>query len=282
MTVEPGTLYVVATPIGNLGDLSARALDVLRSVDWIAAEDTRHTGQLLHHFGIASTLYSLHEHNERRRLTQLLAELQAGSSGALVSDAGTPLISDPGFPLVRALRHAGIAISAVPGPSSLLAALSIAGLPCDRFAFEGFLPARRAARRSRLQASRDTPYTLIFLESNHRIEPMLGDLEVVFGGDRPAFVGRELTKRFEESHTATLTELRVWLTAHAERRRGEFVVIVQGAPALPAAEQERLRVLRPLVRDLPIRQAIALAAELTGARKNELYPLALTLHGEHD
>lgn len=281
-TIEPGTLYVVATPIGNLGDISARALEVLRGVAWIAAEDTRHTRRLLRHFGITSKLYSLHEHNERSRLSQLRAQLEAGHSGALVSDAGTPLISDPGFPLVRELRRCGIEIRTVPGPSSVLAALSIAGLPCERFAIEGFLPARPGARRNRLETLQKSPYTLVFLESSHRIDSMLADLDAVFGADRPAFIGRELTKAFEESHTAPLGQLRNWLEQRVERRRGEFVVIVQGTPQVAAEQWERRRVLEILVRALPLRQAVALAAELTGARKNELYSQALALRDRHD
>lgn len=275
MELESGALYVVATPIGNLGDLSPRALAVLGAVDWIAAEDTRHSGRLLRHFGIDTLLLSLHEHNERERVPQLLAELQAGRTGALISDAGTPLVSDPGFPLVRELRRRGIPVRAVPGPSSVLAALSIAGLPCERFAFEGFLPAKPAARRERLGQLADSPWTLVLFEAGRRVRGALADLVAAFGADRPAFIGRELTKAFEESHAATLGELADWLAARPERERGEFVLVVQGAPARELQHEQLLGVLRTLLRELPLKQAVALAAELTGERRNTLYELAL-------
>jgi 16S rRNA (cytidine1402-2'-O)-methyltransferase len=281
MELEPGTLYVVATPIGNLGDISPRALAVLGAVDWIAAEDTRHSGRLLRHFGIATPLVSLHEHNERERVPRLLAELRAGKTGALISDAGTPLVSDPGFPLVRELRRQGMPVRAVPGPSSVLAALSIAGLPCERFAFEGFLPARSAARRERLRQLADSPWTLVLFEAGRRIRDTLADLAALFGAERPAFIGRELTKSFEESHTAALGELAGWLAARPERERGEFVLVVQGAPVRDPDREQSLRVLRPLLRELPLKQAVALAAELTGARRNMLYELALEEQHDH-
>lgn len=277
----PGTLYVVATPIGNLGDIGRRALAILAEVDWIAAEDTRHSGRLLRHFGIGTRLISLHEHNERARLPSLVAELQAGASGALISDAGTPLISDPGFPLVRELRRQGLAIRSVPGPSSVMAALSIAGLPCDRFSFEGFLPPRSEARRHRLMKLARHPRTLVLFESTHRIGAALSDLVVSFGAERPAFVGRELTKTFEESHTATLGELVEWLQVLPERHRGEFVLVVQGAE-IDADIAEQQRILRVLLRELPLKRAVSVAAELTGGRRNELYTLALALQADHD
>lgn len=281
MELEAGTLYVVATPIGNLGDISPRALAVLGAVDWIAAEDTRHSGRLLRHFGIATPLVSLHEHNERERVPRLLAELRAGKTGALISDAGTPLVSDPGFPLVRELRRQGIPVRAVPGPSSVLAALSIAGLPCERFAFEGFLPARSAVRRERLRQLAACPWTLVLFEAGRRIRDTVADLVMIFGTERPAFIGRELTKSFEESHTASLGELADWLVARSERERGEFVLVVQGAPVRDPDREQSLRVLRPLLRELPLKQAVALAAELTGARRNMLYELALEEQHDH-
>ncbi len=281
MQLESGTLYVVATPIGNLGDLSPRALAVLGAVDWVAAEDTRHSGRLLQHFGINTPLLSLHEHNERERVPQLLDELRAGRTGALISDAGTPLVSDPGFPLVRELRRQALPVRAVPGPSSVLAALSIAGLPCERFAFEGFLPAKPAARRERIRQLADSPWTLVLFEAGRRVRDALADLIMLFGAERPAFIGRELTKAFEESHTASLGELDDWLADRPERERGEFVLVVQGAPIRDPQREQVLRVLRPLLRELPLKQAVALAAELTDERRNTLYELALEEQRNH-
>ena len=280
MTIEAGALYVVATPIGNLEDISARALRILREVNCIAAEDTRHTGQLLRHFGIETPLLSLHEHNERDRLAALVARLREGQTLALVSDAGTPLISDPGFVLVRELRRQGLKVIPVPGPSSLLAALSVAGLPTDRFVFEGFLPARSAARQERLQALAQEERTLVFFEASHRIVETLADLATVFGVERPAVVARELTKHFEEIHGATLDELTVWLAAETHRQKGEFVLVIQGAPAANEADTpETRRLLTALLAELPASRAVAVAAKVTGLRKKPLYELALILGG---
>ena len=281
MTVESGALYVVATPIGNLEDISARALRVLREVDCIAAEDTRHTGQLLRHFGIDTPLLSLHEHNERDRLESVLGLLREGRAVALVSDAGTPLISDPGFPLVRELRRQGLKAIPVPGPSSVLAALAVAGLPTDRFVFEGFLPAKTAARCERLQALAGEERTLVFLEASHRVGETLVDLATVFGPDRWAVVARELTKRFEEVHGAPLGQLADWLEADPHRQRGEFVLVVQGAPqAVEADTPETRRLLAVLLAELPPSRAVVVAARLTGLRKKPLYELALALGGD--
>ncbi|MDG4554432.1 MAG: 16S rRNA (cytidine(1402)-2'-O)-methyltransferase [Candidatus Competibacter sp.] len=278
MTIESGALYVIATPIGNLEDISARALRILREVRGIAAEDTRHTGRLLAHFGIETPLFSLHEHNERARLEQVVARLREGQALALVSDAGTPLISDPGFPLVRELRRRGLKVIPVPGPSSIVAALSVAGLPTDRFAFEGFLPSRSAARRERLRMLAREERTLVFLEASHRIAETLADLAAVFGGERPAAVARELTKRFEEIHTASLRELEIWLDADSDRRKGEFVVIVGGASVASEADTpENRRLLAALLTELPASRAATVAARLTGLRKKALYDLALAL-----
>lgn len=280
MAVESGALYVVATPIGNLEDITARALRVLREVDCIAAEDTRHTGQLLRHFGIDTPLLSLHEHNERARLAEIVERLWEGRSVALVSDAGTPLISDPGFPLVRELRRQGSKVIPVPGPSSVLAALSVAGLPTDRFVFEGFPPPKTAARRARLQALAGEERTLVFLEASHRVAETLVDLAAVFGAERWAVVARELTKRFEEVHGAPLGELGAWLAADANRQKGEFVLVVQGVPAASEADTPEIRrLLRALLAELPISRAVVVAAKLTGLRKKPLYELALALEG---
>ena len=280
MTVESGALYVVATLIGNLEDISARALRVLREVDAIAAEDTRHTGQLLAHFAIATPLFSLHEHNERARLESVVARLRAGQALALVSDAGTPLISDPGFPLVRELRRQGLPVIPVPGPSSVLAALSVAGLPTDRFVFEGFLPAKSHARRERLRELASEPRTLVFLEASHRIAETLADLAAELGAARPAVLARELTKRFEEIQGAPLAELAAWLVAEPQRQKGEFVLVVQGAVAVDETDTpETRRLLTALLAELPMGRAVALAAQVTGLKRKALYELALRLAG---
>jgi 16S rRNA (cytidine1402-2'-O)-methyltransferase len=267
-----GTLYVVATPIGNLGDLSPRAQDTLRRVDAICAEDTRHTRQLLAHYGMERPLLALHEHNEAALVDGLVARLRGGDSLALVSDAGTPLVSDPGFRLVRAARAAGIRISPVPGPSALVAALSVAGLPSDRFVFEGFLPAKAAARRERLAILAGEPRTLVFYESAHRIEAALADMAVAFGDARRAVLARELTKLFETVLDGGLSELAAQVTADPNQRKGEFVVLVQGADEDTEANvAEGRRLYAALVAHLPPSTAARLAAELSGAPRKTLY-----------
>jgi 16S rRNA (cytidine1402-2'-O)-methyltransferase len=277
-----GTLYVVATPIGNLDDISARALRVLGGVALIAAEDTRHSARLLQHFGIGTPLAACHEHNERDQGGRFLARLQAGEDVALISDAGTPLISDPGFHLVRQARAAGVPVVPVPGPCALIAALSAAGLPSDRFVFEGFLPAKAAARRARLESIKEESRTLIFYEAPHRILECLEDFEAVFGGERQALLARELTKTFETLKGLPLTELRAWVAADSNQQRGECVLLVAGWQA-PDGEDavgaEALRVLDLLLEELPLKRAAALAAEITGVRKNLLYQLALERKG---
>ena len=273
-----GTLYIVATPIGNLQDISPRALEVLQRVALVAAEDTRHSRRLLQHFGIHTPMQSLHEHNERERSAALLARLQSGADVALISDAGTPLISDPGFVLVRAARAAGIRVVPVPGPSALVAALSVSGLPTDRFRFEGFLPARAAARRARLQELATESATLVFYESSHRIVDSVQDMAGELGAGRPATLARELTKTFETVQSTTLAGLEQWLQAEPGQQKGEFVVMVHGATAdsgaLDAAAQRTLRIL---LAELPLKQAAALAAQITGCPKNRLYEYGLTL-----
>jgi 16S rRNA (cytidine1402-2'-O)-methyltransferase len=272
-----GVLYVVATPIGNRADITQRALQVLGAVARVLAEDTRHSGALLRALGIPTPLLSVHEHNEQAQVDGLLARLRAGEDLALISDAGTPLISDPGYRLVRAARQAGVTVVPVPGPSALIAALSVAGLPTDRFVFEGFLPAKSAGRRARLQALAVEPRTLVFYEASHRIQECLADLAAVFGAEREAVIARELTKTFEQVQSGTLAELGAWLAADPNRLRGEFVVLVAGAvePAETDIGPEAQRVLAILLRELPVKQAAALAAEITGARRNALYQLAL-------
>lgn len=280
-----GTLYVVATPIGNLEDIGARALRVLREVALIAAEDTRHSARLLQHFGIATPLVACHEHNERDQGGRLVGRLLAGEDLALISDAGTPLISDPGYHLVRNARAAGVRVVPVPGACALIAALSAAGLASDRFIFEGFLPARAAGRRQRLQALVEEPRTLIFYEAPHRLLESLEDMRVMFGDDRPAVLARELTKAFETIKGASLGELCAWVAADSNQQRGECVLLIEGWQA-PVGEEalsaEALRVLDLLLAELPLKRAAALAAEITGVRKNLLYQQALERHKTMD
>lgn len=281
-SVQPGSLYVVATPIGNLDDISARGLRILREVALIAAEDTRHSARLLQHFGIQTPLAACHEHNERDQGGRFLARLRAGEDVALISDAGTPLISDPGYHLVRQARAAGFAVVPVPGACALIAALSAAGLPSDRFIFEGFLPAKAVGRRARLEQVREEPRTLIFYEAPHRILECLQDMREVFGDDRPALLARELTKTFETLQGLPLAELCEWVAADSNQQRGECVVLVAGWQAPEgedAVSAEALRVLDLLLSEMPLRRAAALAAEITGVRKNVLYQVALERKG---
>jgi 16S rRNA (cytidine1402-2'-O)-methyltransferase len=278
-----GVLYVVATPIGNLLDISTRALDVLRTVALIAAEDTRHSKKLLSHYGIATALFAVHEHNERDVTDKLLRILAGGEDVALVSDAGTPLISDPGFYLVRAARQAQLRVVPVPGPSALIAALSVAGLPTDRFVFEGFLPAKQTARQQRLQALAAETGTLVFYESSHRICDCLSDMAAGLGATRAATVARELTKTFETIKQGTLAELAEWVQADSNQQKGEFVVLVQGAKprersSIDAAAEQ---VLTVLLAELPLKQAAGLAAKITGLSKNVLYQHGLKLKNDN-
>ena len=276
-----GTLFVVATPIGNLADLSVRAREVLRDADLLLAEDTRHTGQLLNACGIArprGTIESLHEHNEPARVQRIVDRLLRGAAVALVSDAGTPLLSDPGAILVSAAAAAGVDVVAVPGPCAAIAALSVAALPAARFAFEGFLPPKPAARRRALEALAGETRTLVFYEAPHRLSETLEDLSTVLGEDRPAAVARELTKKFETVYRGTLGALTRQCAADADMARGEIVIVVQGAEARAAADDaEADRVLRVLLEDLPVSQAAKLAAQITGRPRKELYERALRL-----
>jgi 16S rRNA (cytidine1402-2'-O)-methyltransferase len=278
-----GKLYVVATPIGNLGDLSPRARAVLSDCALIAAEDTRHTGILLKHFDIATPQLSLHDHNEETRAIEIIARLREGRSVALVSDAGTPAISDPGFELVRAVAAAGIEIIAIPGPCAAIAALSIGALPTDRFCFEGFLPARGAARRQRLKALDKESRTLVIYESPHRVRETLEDCATAFGEARAATVVREATKLHETTYRGSLLELIHKSKSDDDFARGEIVLLIAGAPQMPAsaadseASAELDKVLTALLVELPLKQAARLAAQITGARDNEAYKRALFL-----
>ncbi|MDH4133364.1 MAG: 16S rRNA (cytidine(1402)-2'-O)-methyltransferase [Gammaproteobacteria bacterium] len=267
---------MVATPVGNLDDLTPRARNILAEVALIAAEDTRHSGKLLAHFGILTPITAFHEHNEREKADELVAMLGKGRSIALVSDAGTPLVSDPGFRLVRAAHAAGVRVVPVPGACAAIAALSASGLPSDRFAFEGFPPAKAVARRAWYERLAQEPRTLIFYESTHRIVESIEDMVAVFGAGREAVYARELTKQFETIRHATLGELSAWIAAEANQQRGEAVVLVHGAtPVEGALDENSTHVLRVLLGALPVSQAAALAAEITGRKKNELYELAL-------
>ena len=279
--LRPGTLFLVATPIGNLGDLAPRAREVLRDADLLLAEDTRHTAQLLHACGIqrpAGTLESLHEHNERSRVPAVVQRLQAGATVALASDAGTPLVSDPGAALVSAAVTAGIEVVAVPGPCAAIAALTLAALPAASFAFEGFLPPRAAARREKLQDLAGESRTLVFYEAPHRLRESLEDLAGAFGVERPAAVARELTKKFETVYRGTLGSLVQQAASDADMSRGEIVLVVQGAARRTAADDaDADRVLRVLLDELPVSQAARIAAQLTGRPRKDLYERALRL-----
>ncbi|RMO86923.1 Ribosomal RNA small subunit methyltransferase I [Pseudomonas syringae pv. philadelphi] len=274
----PGSLYVVATPIGNLDDMSVRALKVLREVALIAAEDTRHSARLMQHFGISTPLAACHEHNERDEGSRFITRLLAGDDVALISDAGTPLISDPGYHLVRQARAAGVPVVPVPGACALIAALSAAGLPSDRFIFEGFLPAKAVGRRAKLELVKEEPRTLIYYEAPHRILECLQDMELVFGAERHALLAREITKTFETLKGLPLGELRAFVEADGNQQRGECVVLVSGWTP-PEDEDvigtEARRVLDLLLEEMPLKRAAALAAEITGVRKNLLYQVAL-------
>ncbi|WBA18282.1 16S rRNA (cytidine(1402)-2'-O)-methyltransferase [Salinivibrio kushneri] len=270
------TLYIVPTPIGNLADITQRALDVLASVDLVAAEDTRHTARLLSHFSINAKTFALHEHNEQQKAAALLARLQQGQSVALVSDAGTPLISDPGYHLVTQCRETGVRVVPLPGACAVVTALSASGLPSDRFCFEGFLPPKTKARQDTFRTLADDPRTLIFYESPHRIRDSLADMREVLGEDRRVVLARELTKTFETIHGAPLGELIAWLNEDANRLRGEMVLLVAGhradKNALPSAACHALSLLAA---ELPLKKAAALVAELYSVKKNALYKWGL-------
>ncbi|MGH8193154.1 MAG: 16S rRNA (cytidine(1402)-2'-O)-methyltransferase [Woeseiaceae bacterium] len=273
-----GTLFVVATPIGNLSDLSPRARQVLAEVDLVAAEDTRHTGRLLSHFGIETPQFALHEHNEREAVTTLVAKVRDGRSIALVSDAGTPLVSDPGYRLVLAAHAAGIPVSPVPGPSAVVAALSAAGLPTDRFCFEGFLPARGKSRRTRLESLRFEPRTMVFYVPVHRVRNDLADCADVFGAARDAFAGRELSKLHEQCVAAPLGELLAMVEDGRLAAKGEYVIVVAGSRVeAPRQWLDEDRLLDELAAVLPGKQAVAIVAAVSGRSRNALYRKMLAI-----
>ena len=276
--VERPSLYVVATPIGNLADITLRALEVLKRVGAIAVEDTRVTGRLLKHYGVSAPLIALHEHNERRAAQKILQRLAQGDSVALVSDAGTPAISDPGALAVAFAREAGYPVVPVPGANAALAALSAAGNAAPHFLFYGFLPQSAAARRRELAALKTTAHLLVFYEAPHRIIASVADMAAAFGAGRTLTIARELTKLFESIHTCTLGTAAAWLAADANRIKGEFVLLVEGAPEAAAADAGAgPRALEILLRELPLKQAVKLAAQIGGGGRNELYQLALEL-----
>ena len=274
------TLYVVATPIGNLADISARAVEILSSVGAIAAEDTRVTRHLLDHRGIPARLIALHAHNEERAAREVLDILADGVSVALVSDAGTPAISDPGARLVALAREAGYAVSPIPGANAAAAAVSVSGFLSPHFLFYGFLPARGSARRTELAALASLPHSLVFYEAPHRVAESVVDLAAAMGAQRRILIARELTKLFEETQVCALGDASVWLAANAHRAKGEFVLVVEGAPASAPADAALANTLAVLLEALPLKQAVALAVKITGASRNALYERALSLKGE--
>lgn len=282
MSIKKGSLYIVATPIGNMGDMTERAQKTLNDVDVIAVEDTRRSGQLLRNFEISTPMIAVHEHNERQICDSLLERITNGESIALISDAGTPLLSDPGYFLVNQARERDINVVPIPGVSAVITALSVAGLPTDRFVFEGFLPNKSSARQQRLEKLKDDGRTVIFYEAPHRIVEMLKDCQLIFGGLRKVVLARELTKTFETVHGDILDVLIPWVEADENQRKGEFVVLVQGAEAREdtGIDAESERILLILLKDLPVKQAAALAANITGLKKNALYQFALELKGK--
>lgn len=272
-------MYIVATPIGNMGDMTERAQKTLSDVDVIAVEDTRRSGQLLRNFEISTPMMAVHEHNERQICDSLLDRIEKGESIALISDAGTPLLSDPGYFLVNQARERDIHVVPIPGVSAVITALSVAGLPTDRFVFEGFLPAKSSARQQKLEKLKDDTRTVIFYEAPHRIVEMLKDCQLIFGGQRKVVLARELTKTFETVYGDALDALISWVEADDNQRKGEFVVLVHGAAAREetGVDAESERILLILLEDLPVKQAAALAANITGLKKNALYQHALGL-----
>ena len=277
-----GILYVVATPIGNLSDITLRAIETLKMVDAIAAEDTRHTSGLLSHFGISKKLIAVHEHNEQQSAEKLLAQLKKGDNIALVTDAGTPGISDPGAIVVKIVREAGIKVVPIPGVCAVVAALSASGITQNGFYFHGFLPASGAARRKQLEALKAQTVTLVLYEAPHRIVECVEDIAKVLGENRQITFARELTKTFETIYTCPTSRASAWLQADANQQRGEFVLLVEVAPIVELQEisEEAQRVLKCLLAELPLKQAVALATEITQLKKNDLYEFALKLKND--
>ena len=281
---QDGILYVVATPIGNLGDITLRAIETLKMVDAIAAEDTRHTSGLLSHFGISKKLIAVHQHNEQQSAEKLLAQLKNGENIALVTDAGTPAVSDPGAIVVKIVREAGIKVVPIPGASAVIAALSASGIMQNGFYFHGFLPASGAARRKVLEQLKTQTVTIVLYEAPHRIIECVEDIAKVLGENRQLTFAREITKTFETFYTCPASRAGAWLQADANQQRGEFVLLVEAAPVVETQEisDEAQRVLKCLLAELPLKQAAKLAAEITNEKKNALYELALTYKNHGD
>ncbi len=281
-SIPPGTLFLVATPIGNLQDITLRALEILKYVDYIAAEDTRKSRVLLNHFGINKPLISLHAHNENERSSELLSKLTEGANIALISDAGTPLISDPGAYLVQEARKQAITVSPIPGPCAAIAALSASGIPCNHFLFYGFLPAQSQARRKILATFEDTSHPVVFYEAPHRILSLLEDIKNVFETERLISFAKEITKQFEYFFSGSPDEALAWLNEESARQKGEFVVILDSKPKKVEEESNSLNfssslesLLKTLLKSLPLKQAVQIATEISGIKKNVVYALAL-------
>ena len=280
--VTTGVLYIVATPIGNLGDISTRAIETLKLVDIIAAEDTRHSQRLLSYLGIATHMQAYHEHNEEQQAERLITRLLQGESVAVISDAGTPLVSDPGYRLVAQAHEQGIKVVPVPGSCAAIAAMSAAGLPSDRFCFEGFPPARQAARLKYLQVLSEESRTMVFYISCHRVVETLEDMKAVFGPQRQATFARELTKTYETIHKSNLGELSSWAAEDEMQRKGEIVLVVSGCVKEKSAHPMLDEILKALVDELPVKQAAKIASKITGVNKNELYEAAVKLKNKDD
>ncbi len=277
-TYPASTLYVVATPIGNIGDITVRALHLLQLADAVACEDTRNTAQLLARYGLNKPLIAAHQHNEREVAEKLIVRLQAGERIALVSDAGTPGVSDPGARIVDAVRSAGLRVAPMPGASAAISAISASGLLQDQFYFVGFLPAKTKQRETVLTALLGIAATLVFYEAPHRIEETITSLAGVFEPERKVVFAREISKLFEEIHRCTMAEAATWLAGDAHRHKGEYVILVDGAPQAGDGDQaEADRVLKILLESCSVKQAAALAAQLTGQKKNALYDRALEI-----
>jgi 16S rRNA (cytidine1402-2'-O)-methyltransferase len=276
---KKGILYIVATPIGNLADITQRAVDILAHVDLIAAEDTRHSQKLMEHYQIRTPLLSLHDYNEDKKSVDIIKHLQEGRDIALISDAGTPLISDPGYRLVSKAKHTGIDVCPIPGPCAFIAALCASGLATDRFRFEGFLPAKAGTRRHHLEALRDETVTLIFYEAPHRALECLDDMITVFGPARLATIAKELTKHYENIKLGPLSELKQWLESEQALQQGEFVILVSGKiTAISDQDEKDLQaMLTVLLKELPLSQAVRICSHLTKANKNQVYKLAVAL-----
>ncbi|MCX8582046.1 16S rRNA (cytidine(1402)-2'-O)-methyltransferase [Gilliamella sp. B3482] len=271
------TLYIVATPIGNLDDITLRAINTLKQVDLIAAEDTRHSGLLLQHLGIKAKLFALHDHNEQEKSQLLIEKLKSGLSIALISDAGTPLINDPGYHLVKACRENNINVVPIPGACAAIAALSVAGLPSDRFSYEGFLPAKTKARQDYLTTLIDEPRTMIFYESTHRLLDTLHDMQTIWGSDRQIVLAKELTKTWETIVHFSIKDLIEWLEEDSNRQKGEFVLIAEGVSKTDdVIDAKAINTLKLLLNELPLKKAAAITAEIYGVKKNQLYQLGLT------